>query len=84
MATVLQEFMQILVGGISDLASGLAQGIVQMAKDLFLEYTPASGSTPEAVTGLSVFGGIVAIFAGISLAVGITTRVYLWVTQLGK
>lgn len=80
MATALQEFVQILVGGISDLASGIASGIAGMASDLFLEVD----ATSHAVTGLSTFGGIVAIFAGLALAVGITTRVYLWVTSLGK
>ena len=79
MATVLTEFINILVGGVTQMATGLAGGIVAMAKALFLEVNAESG----AVTGLSIFGGVIAIFAGISLAVGITTRVYLWVTSLG-
>lgn len=78
MATVLTEFINILVGGVTQMATGLAGGIVAMAKALFLEV-----SEQGAVTGLSIFGGVIAIFAGISLAVGITTRVYLWVTSLG-
>lgn len=78
MATVLTEFINILVGGATQMATGLAGGIVAMAKALFLEV-----SEQGAVTGLSIFGGVIAIFAGISLAVGITTRVYLWVTSLG-
>lgn len=79
MATVLTEFINILVGGVTQMATGLAGGIVAMAKALFLEVNAETG----AVTGLSIFGGVIAIFAGISLAVGITTRVYLWVTSLG-
>lgn len=78
MAQVLQSFVSIMVSAITDLATGVAGGIVAMAKALFLEV-----SEQGAVTGLSIFGGICAIFAGISLAVGITTRVYLWVTSLG-
>lgn len=78
MATVLTEFINILVGGVTQMATGLAGGVVAMAKALFLEVSEAG-----AVTGLSIFGGIIAIFAGISFAVGITTRVYLWVTSLG-
>lgn len=50
-----------------------------MVKALFLEVD----STTHAVTGLSVFGGVLAIFAGISLCVGITTRVYMWISSLG-
>ena len=82
MATVLQEFVSILVGGISSLAQGIAAGIVEMAKALFLETTESQGVVT--VTGLSIFGGLVAIFAGLALAIGITTRVYTWVTSLGN
>jgi len=78
MAAALQEFVQILVAGISNLATGIAQGVSSMAQELFLE------TTEGAVTGLSVFGGIVAIFAGLALAVGITSKVYTWITSLGN
>lgn len=80
MSTVLTEFIQILVSGIVSLAEGIASGVVAMAKALFLEVD----ATTHAVTGLSVFGGIVAIFAGLALAISITTRVYTWVTSLGN
>lgn len=78
MLEVLQEFVSILVGGITQLATGIASGVSTMAQELFLE------TTEGAVSGLSVFGGIVAIFAGLALAVGITTRVFTWVTSLGN
>lgn len=80
MATVLQEFVEILVSGIVSLAEGIAGGVVAMAKALFLETNAETG----VVSGLSVFGGIVAIFAGLALAISITTRVYTWVTSLGN
>lgn len=80
MATVLQEFVQILVGGISQLAQGIASGVAEMAEALFLKVN----ATTNAVEGLSTFGGIVAIFAGLSLAIAITTKVYTWVTSLGN
>lgn len=76
---VLKEFVTILVAGIKDLASGIAGGVVDMAKALFLDSTGSGGALK-----LSVFGGIIAIFAGIALAIGITTKVYMWVTSLGK
>lgn len=78
MTAALTEFIGLLVGGITSLATGIAQGVASMASELFL--TTSEGT----VTGLSVFGGIVGIFAGVSLAVGITTRVYTWVTSLGN
>lgn len=80
MATVLQEFVEILVSGIVSLAEGIASGVVAMAKALFLN----TNATTGAVEGLSIFGGIVAIFAGLALAITITTRVYTWVTSLGN
>lgn len=80
MASVLQEFVEILVSGIVSLAEGIASGVVAMAKALFLN----TNATTGAVEGLSIFGGIVAIFAGLALAITITTRVYTWVTSLGN
>lgn len=80
MQAALTEFVQLMVGAISDLATGIAGGVSAMAQALFLE----TDATTHAVTGLSVFGGVVGIFAGIALAVGITTKVYIWVTQLGR
>lgn len=80
MLAVLQEFVGLMVGGIVELGQGIAAGVVAMAKALFLEVDATTG----AATGLSIFGGIVGIFAGIALAVGITTRVYTWVTTLGN
>lgn len=79
-AQALEQFVQILVSGISQLAEGIASGVVSMAKALFLDVNSETG----AVTGLSVFGGICAIFAGLALAIGITSKVYTWVTTLGN
>lgn len=84
MSTALQEFVNILVSGIVDLAQGIAGGVVAMAKALFLDISVDSTTHVETVTGLSIFGGIVAIFAGLALAISITTRVYTWVTSLGN
>ena len=80
MATALTEFVELLVGAISELASGIASGVAEMASALFLK----TNATTGAVEGLSVFGGIIGIFAGVALAIGITTKVFLWVTSLGN
>lgn len=81
MSNVLGDFVEIMVSAIVDLAQGIASGVVAMAKALFLEVSVSEGV--ETVTGLSVFGGIIAIFAGLGLATAITTRVYTWITTLG-
>lgn len=78
MANALSEFVQILVSAIVSLGTGIANGVSAMAQALFLNVSEGT------VTGLSMFGGIIAIFAGLSLATAITTRVYTWVTSLGN
>lgn len=79
MGNALSEFVQTLVGGISDVATGIGSGANKFVTDLFLT-VDAEG----AVTGLSTFGGTVAIFAGVSLAVGLTTLVFNWVRSIGN
>lgn len=78
MGEVLNEFVDTLVGGISGIATGIGSGVNGFVEDLFL--TVADGQ----VTGLSTFGGVVAIFGGISLAVGITTLIFNWVRSIGN
>lgn len=79
MANILQEFIELLVGGISNLASGIGSGVNGFVQDLFLTV-----GTDGAVTGLSTFGGVVAIFGGISLAVGLTTLIFNWIRSIGN
>lgn len=79
MASILTEFIKLLVGGISELAKGIGTGVNGFVKDLFLE-VDAQG----AISGLSTFGGVVAIFGGIALAVGITTLIFNWVRSIGN
>lgn len=58
MGVVLNEFVDTLVGGIGGVATGIGSGVNGFVEDLFL--TVADGQ----VTGLSTFGGVVAIFGG--------------------
>lgn len=76
MTAVLNEIVSILVGGISGLAQGIGSGLNEMAQALFIDGTGDSQK-------LSMFGGIVAIFGGIALAVGLTTLVTKWIMSLG-
>ena len=76
MSNVLQEIVSILVGGLQSMASGIAGGLNAMATDLFI--VDNSGTKT-----LSTFGGIVAVFAGIAIAIGLTTLVTKWIMSLG-
>lgn len=78
MGTVLTEIVGILTGGITGVASGIGEGLSTLATSIFLEPV-VDGGTPA----LSVFGGLVVVFAGIGLAIGLSRWVVNWVTSLG-
>lgn len=77
MTAVLQEIISLLVGGISQMATGIGQGLSSLANAIFLE-------TVEGSTRLSTFGGLIVVFAGIALAVGLSRFVVNLVTSLGN
>lgn len=79
MGEILSDFIQLLVGGIKNMATGVASGVNGFVKDLFLE-VDAQG----VITGLSTFGGVIAIFGGIALAVGITKLIFNWIRSMGN
>lgn len=62
MTSVLTEFINLLVGGISSMATGIGEGLNQAVQKMFLE-VDAQG----AITGLSTMGGLTAVFGGIAL-----------------
>lgn len=76
MTAVLTEIIELLVGGITGIATGIGQGLSNLVTSIFLE---GSGET----LALSVFGGVIVVFAGVSLAIGLSRWVTNWVTSLG-
>lgn len=77
MSALLTQIIELLVGGITGVASGIGSGLSELAKSIFLNVTEAS-------TSLSVFGSLIVIFAGISLAIGLSRWVVNFVTSLGS
>lgn len=77
MAQLLNQIIELLIGGITGMATGLGNGINEYVTKLFI-VTGEGGAT-----SLSSFGAMVAIFGGIALAVGITRRVFNWLITLG-
>lgn len=75
MTAILKQIIEILVGGITGIASGIGSGLTTLAQSIFL------GSEPGTLT---VFGGLVVVFAGISLAIGLCRWVVDWITSLGS
>ena len=77
---IMQAIIEILVGGISGVATGIGQGLSTLAQSVFLQTT---GSGESATTSLSTFGVLVVVFAGISLAIGLSRWVVNFVASLG-
>ena len=78
MTAVLQEIIELLTSGISNIASGIGSGLGNLVESIFLKV-----GTDGTVTGLSTFGGVIVIFAGIGLAIGLSKLVVRWVSTLG-
>lgn len=73
---ILSEIIQILIGGITGIAEGVGSGLSTLATSIFI----GTGET----AGLSVFGSLVVVFAGISLAMGLCRWVVNFITSLGS
>lgn len=74
---ILQAIIEILVGGISGVATGIGSGLSTLATSIFLTGEGASQT-------LSTFGVLIVCFAGISLAIGLCRWVVNFVTSLGS
>lgn len=75
--SILKEITEILVGGLTEMATGIGTGLNSMVQSAFI----VAGENGE--KSLSTFGVVIAVFAGIALAVGLTTLVTKWIMSLG-
>lgn len=76
MSAVLQEIITLLTSGITQVATGIGSGLQSLVTNIFL----TTGENPS----LSVFGGMIVVFAGIALAIGLCRFVVNWLTSLGN
>ena len=77
---MLQAIIEILVGGLTGIAEGIGSGLTTLATSIFLTTTTSGGETS---TTLSTFAVLTIVFAGISLAIGLSRLVVRWVSSLG-
>lgn len=77
--TVLSDIMSLLTGGLTSIATGIGGGLGNLVTSIFLEVNESGEAQ-----GLSLFGGVIIIFAGIGLAIGLSRWVVNWVTSLGN
>lgn len=73
---IITEIIQIMVSALTGIGEGIGGALSNMATSIFLTGT---GETQA----LSVFGTLVIIFAGLSLAFGLTRWVLGFITSLG-
>lgn len=79
MSSVLTEIVTILVAGIQGIATGVGQGVTALVSAIFL----TGEGTQASPYALSTFGGIIIVFAGVALAVGLCRWVMSFLTSLG-
>ena len=68
-----------MIGGITGIAGGIGSGLSELVSNIFLKV----GETGT-IEGMSVFGGLIVVFAGVALAIGLSRWVVNWVTSLGN
>ena len=73
---ILAQIIEILVSGITGIATGIGQGLSSLAQNVFLTGTGENQT-------LSIFAVLVVVFAGIALAVGLSKFVVKWIASLG-
>lgn len=78
---IMQSIIEILTAGITQVAQGIGSGLSTLAQSVFLQTT---GSGESATTTLSTFGVLIVVFAGISLAIGLSRWVVNFVASLGS
>ena len=78
---LMSDIIKILVGAIKEYATGIGQGLSSLVQSVFLVTT---GEAASSTTTLSVFGIVIIIFAGVSLAVGLSRWAVNFLTSLGS
>lgn len=73
---LITAIIEILVGGITGVASGVGAGLSTLAQSIFLTGTGESQT-------ISTFGVLIVCFAGISLALSLCRWVVNFVSSLG-
>lgn len=77
---LMSELIELLVGGITGVAKGIGEGLSSLVQSIFMQTT---GTGADATTSLSVFGAVIIIFAGVSLAIGLSRWVVNFCSSLG-
>ena len=74
---IVTEIIEILTAGITGIASGIGSGLKDLVDNIFFTTAAEGGTT------MSTFGIMVCVFAGISLAIGLSRLIVRWLSSLG-
>lgn len=77
MSAIVTELIGILVSGLTAMATGIGTGLQSYVTALFVDTTAEGGYK------LTTFGGLIAVFGGIALAISLGRLVLMWVMSLG-
>lgn len=75
---ILSSIIEIMVGGITGIATGVGSGLSTLVQSIFLQTAEGGGQE------LSTFGIMIVVFAGISLAIGLSRWVLQFLTSFGS
>lgn len=73
---IVTEIIEILTAGITGIATGIGSGLKGLVDNIFF-------TTAESGTTMSTFGIMICVFAGISLAIGLSRLIVRWLSSLG-
>ena len=73
---IVTEIIAILTAGLTGIATGIGGGLKALVDAIFF-------TTVEGTTTMSTFGIMVCVFAGISLAIGLSRLIVRWLSTLG-
>ncbi len=74
---IVTQIIQILVSGLTEMATGIGSGLNNLAQSIFLVQ---AGENWE----LSQFGQLIIAFGAVALAVGLSRFVVNWLTSFGR
>lgn len=80
MQGVLTEIINLLVGSISGIASGIGQGLQSLVTAIFL----TGQGTDASPYALSVYSALIIVFASVALAVSLSRFIVNWLSSLGN
>lgn len=77
MEGILTEILTLMVSGITTLGTGIGEGMNSFVGSAFIE-------TAGEVMKLTLMGGLVAIFAGVSLSTNLSERIFHFFCSFGR